>query len=134
MKKAPWIGISTAFCSLLAAAVLGMLIEEFIAAFLFISGLICSALICAGELIGNAVGKKLSVNGRLRAKRYGGNVGAGIVCAVLLIFMLIPVCIDLSDPNGFLKGLVASLALLGIGAPVLAAVIAEKGKFKTDLR
>lgn len=125
MKKAPWIGISTACCSLLAAAVLGMLIEESIAAFLFISGLICAALICAGELIGNAIGKKLSVNGRLRAKRYGGNVGAGIVCAVLLIFMLILVCIDLSDPNGFLRGLAASLALLGIGAPVLAAVIAD---------
>lgn len=128
MKKAPWIGISTACCALLAAAMLGMMIEQFTAAWLFISWIICSALICAGELIGNAVGKRLSMNGRIRAKRYGGNIGAGIACAVLLIIMLILICIDLSQPGGGfidLRGIVSFLALLGIGAPVLAAVIAD---------
>ncbi|MDE6030070.1 MAG: hypothetical protein K2G32_00420, partial [Oscillospiraceae bacterium] len=128
MKKAPWIGISTACCALLAAAMLVMMTEEFIAALLFISWIICSALICAGELIGNTIGRRLSLNGRLRAKRYGGNIGAAIACAVLLIFMLILICFDLSQPGGGfidLRGIVSVLALLGIGAPVLAAVIAD---------
>lgn len=122
MNKVPWIGISTACCAFLGAAVMGMIIDEFIAIWLFFAWLICSAVICAGELIGNAVGQK-------KRSRYGGNAGAGIACAVLLIFMLIAICIDLSSAptGGFidLRGLASVFALLGIGAPVIAAVIAN---------
>lgn len=124
-KAAPWIGISTVCCTLLEALVLGTMIEEFIAAEVFVSGLICSALICAGELIGNAVGKK---HHTIRAKRYGGNIGAGSACAVLIAVMLVFICCDLSQPSGGfidLRGLISFLALLGIGVPALAAVIAD---------
>lgn len=122
MNKIPWTGISTACCAFLGAAVMGMIIDEFIVMRLFAAWLICSAVICAGELIGNAVGKK-------RRNRYCGNVGAGIACAVLLVFMLIAICIDLlgAPTGGFinLRGSAPVFASLGIGAPVIAAVIAN---------
>lgn len=97
MKKAPWIGISTACCTLLEALVLGTMTEEFFAAEIFVSGLVCSALICAGELIGDAVGK---MRHTIRAKRYGGNIGAGSACAAPLTVMLVVICCDLSQPSG----------------------------------
>lgn len=122
MNKVPWIGITTVCCSFLAAAVMGMLIGRTASMWLFFAWLFCSAMVCAGELVGKAVGKK-------RRSRYGGNVGAGIACAVLLVFMLIVIFIDLSSAptGGFidLRGLAALLALLGIGAPVIASVIAN---------
>lgn len=122
MKKAPWIGIATVCCAFVAAAVMEMLVYEVTVIWLFFPWIACSAVVCAGELIGNALGKK-------RRSRYGGNVGAGIACAVLLAFMLVVIVIDLSSApsGGFidLRGLAALSSLLVIGAPVVVAVIAN---------
>ena len=130
MKKAPWIGISTACCSVIGAAVLGMIIDEPIAVLMLIVWLICSVLICAGELIGNLVGKRIDrkAAGKLRAKRYGGNAGAGIVCLALLVYMVIKIQIVMSGSHGgFLdfSGLTAFLYVIAIAPPVLIAVIAD---------
>lgn len=111
---------TTAVCAVLCAAVMSFIADLGVTGGMLVCWLFCAFLVWVGETAGNALSA---------GKTCGRNIGAGTVCAILIIPVIVQLCHDLNTPKPpedqifNFWGMGSFILLLIMGPPVLAAII-----------